>query len=234
MTTQTDTFAKDPAAVLSSGTDRLKAFSDGVFAIAITLLILEVKAPHLAEPTSGTELLHEIGNLWPRLLSYLISFVMLGIYWVGHRSLFEAILHRCDRPLLWLNNFFLLGVTFLPFPAAILGEYNANAMALTIYGVNLSVISLFLFLMLAYAGRHPHLLGSHVTPALLSAGRIIILTPFVFYTLAALAAFVEPKLSLAIFMTLPLLYVSPGTQEAVVRWRSRVLAEQVSAADRAI
>jgi hypothetical protein len=97
-------------------------------------------------------------------------------------------------------------------------------MALMIYGANLATISLFLFLLFAYAGRHPQLLGPHVTPGLLSAGRIIILTPFAFYSLAALAAFVAPKLSLLIFMALPVLYVSPGTLEAVVKWRSRALA----------
>lgn len=214
--------SQDPAAQLGSSTDRLRNLSDGVFAIVITLLILEIKAPHLTDPTSGAELLREIGKLWPKLLSYLISFFMVGIYWVGHRNVFEAI-QRCDRPLMWLNNFFLLGVTFLPFPAAILGEYHANDIALTIYGANLAVISLFLFLMVRYAGRHPHLLGAHVTAGLLSAGRIIILTPFAFYGLAALVAFVAPKLSLLIFMALPVLYVSPGTHEAVIRWRSRVL-----------
>jgi uncharacterized membrane protein len=222
MTTDDAGLTKDPATQLGMGIDRLKALSDGVFAIAITLLVLEVKAPHLAEPTSGRELLLEIGRLWPRLFAYLISFFMLGIYWVGHRNVFESI-HRCDRTVLWLNNVFLLGVSFLPFPAAILGEYHENAMALTIYGANLSVISLFLFLLFHYAGRRPHLLGPQVTAGLLSAGRIIILTPFVFYSLAAMAAFVEPKLSLVIFMALPVLYVSPGTLEAVVRWRSRVL-----------
>jgi uncharacterized membrane protein len=223
MTTKTAGFTPDPSAQLGSSTDRLKALSDGVFAIAITLLILEFKAPRLADPESGAELVREIAKLWPNLLSYLISFFMLGIYWVGHRNVFEAI-QRSDRTLLWLNNFFLLGVSFLPFPAAILGSYNANAAAMVLYGANLAFISFFLYSMIAYAGRHPHLFGEHVTAGLVSAGRIIILTPFVFYTLAALAAFVEPKLSLVIFMSLPVLYVSPGTLEAVVKWRSRVLA----------
>jgi uncharacterized membrane protein len=223
MTTDTAGFTPDPSAQLGEGTDRLRALSDGVFAIAITLLILEFKAPHLSDPESGAELLREIAKLWPTLLSYLISFFMLGIYWVGHRNVFEAI-QRSDRTLLWLNNFFLLGVSFLPFPAAILGQYHANAMALTIYGANLATISLFLYLLLAHARRHPHLFGAHVTPGLVSAGRIIILTPFAFYSLAALAAFVAPRLSLLIFMSLPVLYVSPGTLEAVVKWRSRVLA----------
>jgi uncharacterized membrane protein len=209
-------------AVMESGTDRLKSLSDGVFAVVITLLIFELKAPHLREPTSSAELLGEVLKLWPKLLSYLISFFMVGIYWVGHRNIFDAI-QRTDRSLLWLDNLFLLGVSFLPFPAAILGEYNANAMALTIYGANLAVISLSLYFLFVYAARRPHLLGTHATPGLLSAGRIIILTPFVFYGLASFAAFVQPKVSLLIFMALPVLYVSPGTLEAVVRWRTRVL-----------
>jgi uncharacterized membrane protein len=215
---------EDPARLLGSSTDRLRSLSDGVFAIVITLLILEFKTPHLADPASGTELVRELAKLWPKLLSYLISFFMAGIYWVGHRNVFEAIQHS-DRPLLWLNNVFLLGVSFLPFPAAILGQYDANPMALTIYGANLAAISLSLYFILAYACRHPHLFGAHVTPGLLSAGRIIILIPFVFYGLAALVAFVAPRLSLLIFMALPVLYVSPGTLEAVVRWRSRTLAK---------
>ena len=89
---------------------------------------------------------------------------------------------------------------------------------------NLAAISFSLYLIFAYAVRHPHLFGAHVTPGLISGGRIIILTPFVFYTLAAVAAFVQPKLSLLIFMALPVLYVSPGTHEAIIRWRSRVLS----------
>lgn len=208
------------AEVFVSGTDRLRNLSDGVFAIVITLLILELKVPRLGDPASGAELVREIGKLWPKLLSYLISFFMTGIYWVGHRNVFDAI-PRADRALLWLNNLFLLGVSFLPFPAAILGAYDANPMALTIYGANLAAISLSLFCLFHYAGRHPHLLGAHVTPAFLSAGRIIILTPFAFYTLAAVVAFIQPKASLVIFMALPVLYVSPGTLEAVVKWRAR-------------
>jgi uncharacterized membrane protein len=207
--------------VFVAGTDRLRSFSDGVFAIVITLLILELKTPQLRDAASGAELVHEIVKLWPKLLSYLVSFFMVGIYWVGHRNIFEAV-HRADRTLLWLNNLFLLGVSFLPYPAAILGQYNANAMALTIYGANLACISLSLYALFSYALRRGHLLAAQMPPGLVSAGHIIILTPFVFYGLAALAAFVQPKLSLLIFTALPVLYVSPGTLEAVVRWRARV------------
>jgi uncharacterized membrane protein len=207
--------------VFVAGTDRLRNFSDGVFAIVITLLILELKTPQLRDPTSGADLVREILKLWPKLLSYVISFFMVGIYWVGHRNIFEAV-HRADRTLLWLNNLFLLGVSFLPYPAAILGQYNANAMALTIYGANLACISLFLYALFSYAVRRQHLLAAQLPPGLVSAGHFIILMPFVFYGLAAGAAFLQPKLSLVIFTALPVLYVSPGTLEAVVRWRARL------------
>jgi uncharacterized membrane protein len=212
---------RDGGQMMVAGTDRLRSFSDGVFAVVITLLIFELKVPRLQEPTSGTELVHAIVKLSPKLLSYLISFFMVGIYWVGHRNIFDAI-QRADRALLWLNNLFLLGVSFLPFPAGILGEYSSNAMALTLYGANLSTISLFLYLLFSYAARRPHLLAAHVSPGMLTAGRMIILTPFVFYGLAALAAFIQPKASLVIFTALPVLYVSPGTLEAVMRWRVRL------------
>jgi hypothetical protein len=92
-------------------------------------------------------------------------------------------------------------------------------MALRIYGANLSCISLFLYVLVSYVTRRPHLLAAQPPPGLVSAGHFIILTPFAFYGLAAL---VQPKLSLVIFIALPVLYVSRGTLEAVVKWRARV------------
>jgi len=104
-------------------TQRIEAFSDGVFAIAITLLIIEIGVPHV----SGNEsLASALGDLWPSYGAYVLSFVMIGIYWVNHHSLFRLFV-RTDHYFLMLNVFFLMAIAFLPFPTAVLGEYLDNA-----------------------------------------------------------------------------------------------------------
>lgn len=92
---------------------RLEAFSDGVFAISITLLILEIKAP-----PSGSALGPELLSLWPSYLAYAISFVVIGAIWINHHAMFDHIV-RADEKLLLLNTFHLMFIAFLPFPTAV-------------------------------------------------------------------------------------------------------------------
>ena len=106
-----------PVAGLS--THRIEAFSDGVFAIAITLLVLNLQVPEIA---TVSELASKLGALWPKLVSYVLSFMVVGIYWVAHHNTFHYI-KRSDRNLLWLNILMMLFVVFIPFPAALLGQY---------------------------------------------------------------------------------------------------------------
>ena len=104
-------------------TSRIEAFSDGVFAIVITLLVIDLKVPQIAGDIS-VELGSRLFDLWPKLLSYLLSFVIVGVYWVAHHHVFHYIC-RVDRIALWLNLFFLMSVAFVPFPTALLGEYGS-------------------------------------------------------------------------------------------------------------
>ena len=101
-------------------TDRLEAFNDGVFAIAITLLVLEIKVPELQEggASLGTELL----NLWTSYFGYVFSFVMIGIYWARSHFIFQLI-ERTNHSFILLNLLFLLCISFLPFPTAVLARY---------------------------------------------------------------------------------------------------------------
>ncbi|MGH7681025.1 MAG: TMEM175 family protein [Candidatus Eiseniibacteriota bacterium] len=103
-------------------TARVEAFSDGVFAIAITLLVLEFKVPHLAEDASSAELWKALLHLWPSLIAFLGSFGAILIMWINHHGLFRLI-HKTDGPFLFANGFMLLMVTFVPFPTAVLAEY---------------------------------------------------------------------------------------------------------------
>src|SRR3954471_2154145 len=111
----------DPAAGVSE-TTRVEAFSDGIFAIAITLLVLNVRVPLPDLTGHGSTLLPALLHLWPAYLGYLISFFTIGIMWVNHHSMF-ALIRRTDRYFLLLSVFFLLWIAVLPFPTAVLAEY---------------------------------------------------------------------------------------------------------------
>src|SRR5437868_14520220 len=91
------------------GTGRLEAFSDGVFAIVITLLVLELRVPMFAHHPSSNELLHAVRAMWPKLVAFVSSFIVVGIYWVSHHNMFRLI-RRPDRTLLWINLALLLAV----------------------------------------------------------------------------------------------------------------------------
>lgn len=103
---------------MTSETARVEAFSDGVFAIAITLLILNVQVP---SPTAGS-LSAALARQWPTYAAFLISFAFIGIMWVNHHRLFNHI-QRCDNTLMFLNLLLLLGVTIVPFPTALLASH---------------------------------------------------------------------------------------------------------------
>jgi uncharacterized membrane protein len=103
-------------------TGHLEAFSDGVFAIAITLLIIDIKVPHLPPEAAHRELWAALLGLWPSLLALAMSFASILIMWVNHHGLF-GLVQGVDAPFLFANGFLLLLITFVPFPTAVLAEY---------------------------------------------------------------------------------------------------------------
>jgi uncharacterized membrane protein len=184
----------DPARVL--------ALSDGVFAILITLLVLEIHVPELTQGHSLNQALREIR---PSLVAFVISFVLAGMYWVGHRDLF-ALIRRTDRGLVWLNILYLLPLCLLPFAAGLLGRYDQEPVALRIYGLLLVAIAVMRVVIWLYATSRPHLLWQPLDDRQRRAGLAINLYPGLVYLLAFLVARSAPTLSLLIYAGLPLLY----------------------------
>lgn len=131
-------------------TARMESFSDGVFAIAITLLVLEIGVP----TDSGDDLLHALTEQWPSYLAYLVSFSTIGAVWFSHTIITEY-LDRANSVLVRLNLLLLLVVSFLPFPTRLLGEYigerEPERIAATVYGVNLFSALVLLSIMWRYA-----------------------------------------------------------------------------------
>jgi uncharacterized membrane protein len=123
------------AAATRRDVDRLVAFSDGVFAIAITLLVLNLTVPQVAAKELGDNL----RDLLPELFAYGLSFVVIGSYWMGHHQTFRSLL-RVDRKLLWLNLAVLAFVALLPFPTEVLGKYGDTTLATVIYAGTLVAV----------------------------------------------------------------------------------------------
>ena len=128
-------------------TDRMDALSDGLFAIVLTLLILQFEVPTVAPE----ELPAALADQGPLLFSYLLSFLVVGLYWIVHHNLFQQIV-RHDRLLLWLNLAFLLTVSFLPYPTEILGLYGTR-FAWTLYASNIVLVGITLTAIWTYAAR---------------------------------------------------------------------------------
>lgn len=133
------------------GTNRIEAISDGVFAIVLTLLVLQFDVPTIPSARVGTELLPRLLELRPLLFSYLLSFLTVGLYWVVHQNLFQHI-EEHDRLLLYLNLLFLLTVSFLPFPTELLGTYGTR-LTWGLYAANVTFVGVSLTLTWWYAIR---------------------------------------------------------------------------------
>ena len=185
---------------------RVEALTDGIFAVAMTLLILDVRVPVIAHPA---ELPRELLALWPKCLSYVISFVMLGIYWVGHHNQFHLI-RRSDRALLWINILFMTTISFVPFSTALLSTYPGERIAVIVYGTSLIIIGLILYGHWAYATHGRRLVDHELdVRSIRFARRRILIGPVVFATAIA-ASFLNAWLSLLIFVCAPVVYLLPG------------------------
>jgi uncharacterized membrane protein len=146
----------------SLGTERLEAFSDGVFAIAITLLVLDLKLPEEAVHDSAN-LAAALVDLSPKIYTWVLSFVTIGMYWTVHHRMFSYI-QRTDSRLLWLNILYLLGVSFLPFPTSVVGEYGNQRLALELYYGTLAFIGLVGVVLWLYATAGRRLVDPNLDP----------------------------------------------------------------------
>jgi len=133
--------------------------SDGVFAIAITLLVLEIALPPVTGGSVDAEEREFPGLLWtvwPQILTYALTFVIVGVYWISHQRMFEHLV-RADTVLAWFNVLFLMSVAFLPIPSKILGEYGALGAAERFYVLSLMLPGLWIVVMWWYSTRRHRL-----------------------------------------------------------------------------
>jgi uncharacterized membrane protein len=141
--------------------DRIVNFSDAVFAIVITLLVLDIRVPNIPDTLVSQELPSRISDLGPKFLSYVISFLVIAVYWQAHHRVFRPI-RSYDTTLLWLNFLFLMAISFLPFLTSLLGEYSEEQLSVVIYAATAALASLLLVSISWYATTEHRLVDSEL------------------------------------------------------------------------
>ncbi|MGE0315990.1 MAG: TMEM175 family protein [Lautropia sp.] len=188
---------------------RTEAFSDAVIAIIVTILVLEVKVPRLEGPDLEAGLHHAMLHALPVVAAYVLSFLVLLVFWVAHHHLLHS-MRRVDRNFLWLNGVFLMLLAFVPVPTELMGEYPSAALGSVLYGAALAAAGLAFVALRGYATRHGSLLHEAIpADTAREAVRKGLLSP-VLYGAGALAALVDPRIAWALYVLVPLIYMWPG------------------------
>ena len=203
---ETTTELKRLASSITTG--RIEALTDGVFAIVMTILVFDIHVPDQAL-VQQIGLLAAIQQLGSNLLGYVITFVIIGVLWVGHHNQFFYI-RRADRTLLWINILFYMCVALLPFSAALFARYGRDRVAIGVYDLNLIAAELLLFAHWFYGTRDSHLLNHAIDPHVRKIVNRRILTPPMFYLAAILIAFVSIEASIAINVLMPVVWAFPS------------------------
>jgi uncharacterized membrane protein len=189
------------AAAVEKETGRIESFSDGVFAVAITLLVFDLQVPHLpAGAISVTALGTALFKQWPSYLTFMTSFATILIMWASHHGIFKLV-YKSDTPFLFANGLLLLLVTVVPFPTSLVAQYlttPAAALACAVYAGVFVVINVAYNLLWWAASRHRRLLHAGVTPIQVKRHTRNILFGFPVYLLATLLAFWNPYVSLGL------------------------------------
>jgi uncharacterized membrane protein len=210
-------------------TGRVEAFSDGIFGIAITLLVLDIKVPNPAVNQGHTTLLHALLKQWPAYFSFLNSFLTILIMWINHHKLFQQI-RRSDHIFLVLNGLLLMGVTFVPFPTAVLAAHINTPDATTaaaFYSGTFLVIAILFYVLWLYASHDQRLLSlRHNAQSVAAITRQYNFGPPL-YLITFLLAFVSVWASigmctgLALFFSLPGITKKDWSEQIVPRQRRR-------------
>jgi uncharacterized membrane protein len=207
---------------------RVEALADGIFAVAMTLLVFNVHWPDFSQKVGDpVAILYSLfidkgqGSV---LIAYVLSFTQLGVYWVSHHAQFQYI-RRVDRSMLWINILFLLLVSFIPLTTQLLGLHWYDPAApllsrtvLIIYGMHLMLIACVVALHWSYATRHHRLVDRDLDARLIQAAARRALASPVICAIAFVFAFINPIASMLCYLLIPIYYILPGR----VDWHWRI------------
>ena len=182
---------------------RVLAFSDGIFAIAMTLLVIAITVPTINDTDSVKDLADALADNTEAYISFFISFAVIGRYWIAHHQFF-ALLNRMDTRLVWANLVYLGFVAFLPFPTDLLGTYFDNPLAVSVYAIAVAIVSGLEVLLLRCA-HDSGLMQRKMSPEIYRWGVVMSFTPVLFFVASVPVAFVSTTLATLLwFGTVPL------------------------------
>jgi len=193
-----------PNPLSNLSTFRLETLEDGVFAIAMTLLVLNLKVPAKLD----NSLLKAILQIWPDLITFFGSFILLGVFWFGHRAALHYVKHA-DHIFHWLELILLMFVSIVPFSASLISKYYNEQAAIIIYGTNLIAIGITITIQWYYASNNYRLIDSQVPITVINFAKIRSIFAPVAYSIAVLLSFIDLKISLILFTIIPVLYILP-------------------------
>jgi uncharacterized membrane protein len=182
------------------GTDeftRVLAFSDAVYAIAMTLLVVGIAVPTVADSDSIHELGDALNDLTPNFVSFFISFAVIGRYWAAHHHFF-SLLVRVDNGLIGINLLYLAFIAFLPFPTALLGEYFENPLSVAIYAVMVAIISGLEVVLFRHAHRQG-LLRREMPEDVYRWGVLQSTSPVIFFLISVPVAFASTTVAVCVW-----------------------------------
>ena len=189
--------------------NRLEALADGIFAVALTLLVLDIKIPEKMKFASNDDLWQHLLDLERHFAIYVISFVVIGMYWISHHIQFHFIRYT-DRKLIWINLFYLLLISFVPFTTDLVGDHQDLILPVEIYGITLLALSTLSFTHLDYMSRHPYLATRELTPEVITlVKRRVLMFTLVPITSMAIA-FYSTHFALYIYLVLVLAHFFTG------------------------
>ena len=198
---------------MSMSKERLEAFSDGIFAVALTLLVLDLHVPDIANHSSFSQYVKAVIPLFPNVISFILSFATIAVHWVSHHYLFRR-LKGTPLGLVWLNNFFLLWICFMPFPTAMIGEHPTDEFPILLYGVNQLLAALTFLSFRSYVKSRKLFINNAAEKEM---GPRHSLPAIIIFTLSILLAFVNVYLSLLCFFLVPLLYFIPNMMDVKIK-----------------
>jgi len=187
---------------------RVEAFSDGVFAIAITLLVLEIRVPNLLQATTTAEAAKLLAQ-WPQYVAYAMSFLIIGVIWMNHHALFSH-LRRIDRAIVILNLLILMAVSFIPFPTAILANYPTLPPSIVLYGGTLLLVVVLANVLWFTVLRHDYLNRATLSERAIRHTSIRFVLGIVAYALATSIGYFFPRVGIALFLAIVVFYYLPG------------------------
>jgi uncharacterized membrane protein len=191
---------------LELSTARVEALTDGVFAIAMTLLVLNLDVTVPIKGASPSELHDALGSLWPHFLHYVESFLLLSVFWIKNHQQFHFI-RRCDQPLMWLSLLSLLFVCLLPFTTSLVSDYGNVPMAAIIFEVNLFAAGFVYYLQWRHATHGRRLVDASLDAKIIAAyRRTSLLTPIMSFAAIGLSFF-SPRMGTGLYFLIPLILV---------------------------